>query len=439
MGKAMRAAQRRTATGMRISFACRLVIEPVDGRYGLRIALGRETAARAPYPIAVQLIDRGVTAWIRSGYAGFARTAHGVTAFGSVTAGSSRIHVEDRYSRRDGGLVLERVARIEGSSPGCGFLTAAEWDIDGASFDDPWFVPGVWYGHNEHAPSGAIGAQDTRTTRAYSVFREDRLPLPLLQHCDERTGTAVCLARLGATAETTAADDDGPLVDARIGFGSLGVYNGGRTAAYWFPGTEGETTYPPMWAIGRGNSQGDSPRNPFAGKPMDARSSGWVYRHHPLSHGAEQRYSLRIDVTRDKDWLDASDKVWQRVKHDYRPAVVPCDLDEIERLSVSVLAGMVRRVGPAVGIPTWVDCFTGAPGRQQDTFGVGVVARNLEVAYYMILYGARWGIASYRETGIAMLDFWTSRSEQGLAHTELDPYRDAWVDPVSEEGAPMRV
>ncbi len=438
MSDPVRATRRRRVV-MRLGFALRLVVETDgDGGWGLRLVAGRQTVARCARPAAAQLTVDGGTAWVRAGYERIVRAEGHITGFASLVAGSSRIDFVDTLERRSGALLLTRTVRVAGDTPRRGFLTAVEWELDRSTAEDPWFVPGVWYGRNLHAPAGAIGAPDTRAARAQTMIREDRLPLPLVLHADEGRGVSFSLSHPGATAETIAADDaPTPLVDARLGFGSLGTYDGGRTVAFWHPGTEGETTYPPMWTIRRGNSQADSRRNPFDDKPMEGSSKGWVYRHLPLSDGVEQRYAVRVDIISGTSWLTAADAAWEKVKGDYRPAVVPCDLEEIERLCVSLLGDMVRRVGPAVGIPTWVDCYTAAPGRLQNTFGIGVVARNLEVAYFLLLYGVRWGIRGYGEAGAAILDFWTARSGDGLARTELDPSRDTWVETVSAEGAPI--
>jgi hypothetical protein len=403
--------------------------------FGLSIEIGRKTAARCAQPLAVQLFSGSHFAWFRAGYRGLERTRGGVVLRGDVVVASSKVSFVDEFSRHGDHVVLSRHVKVEGDSPGFGFLTAFEWNIS-ATMDDPWFVPGVWYGNNRHVPPYAIGAPDSRSAQSYIVFREDRLPLPLVVHFDEESRTQFSMAHLSATAKTIAADDnDAPLVDAHLGFGAFGLYNGGETLAFWFPGTEGETTYPPMWTLGRGNSQSESPVNPFALKSATAAPQAWSYRYHPLRDSFQQRYILRLDCGPVEGYAAACDEAWRRISSEYSPGVVQTDLDGIERLSISLLADMTVQNEEATGIPTWIDCFTGKPGRLQNTFGIGFVARNLEAAFLLLKYGGMHTNEHYRRLGIEILDFWASKSGRGLSHTEYDPVSRTWVDAGVENGA----
>jgi hypothetical protein len=409
-----------------------------ERRHGLVLEVGRDVAARCAQPVAVQLFAGDHFTWHRTGYRRITQKRNGIVAEGEIVAASSRVSIVDRFSRRAEHLRISRTVAVEGDSAGCGFLTALEWDLGAAAADDPWFVPGVWYGRNLDVPPYAIGAPGSRASSKYVVFREDRLPLPFAMHFDEARRIVFSIAHLQSRGETLAADDeDPPLIDGRLGFGSLGMYDNCRVFAFWYPGTEGETSYPPMWTLARGNDQSEAPVNPFARKRATTSARGWSHRYHPLQDGFRQEYLLRLDCRRARRFGPACDDQWRKIFDEYRPTVFRADLDRVERASIELLAGMTRRIGDAVGIPTWVDCFSGRPGRLQNTFGIGFVSRNLEAAFLLLEYGQRESAPALTDLGTGILDFWTSRSGTGLSHTELDPASGEWVDARGEEGEPI--
>jgi hypothetical protein len=403
--------------------------EDIGEGIGLELRLGTRVVAWCPHPVSAQLFAQGRLEWHRSGYSHCAPVTNGIVARGDLHLASSRLFFTDRYTLGDDHINLARRVEVRGDSADHGFLSALEWNLPDAGTDDQWFAPGIWYGINDRVPPYAIGAPAARRAQENVVFREDRLTLPFALHYDEAKRISFAVSHLAAGGETVAADDDdAPLIDGRLCFGSFGMTHGGRTFAFWFPGTEGETSYPPMWTLGRGNNQKDSPVNPFQGKSTTAGARTWSYRFHPLQDGFRQNCLLRVDCRRASRFSAASDAQWKRVSAAYRPRALRVDLDRVERVSIGLLAGMTVRAGEATGIPTWVDCFGGTTGKLQNTFGIGFVSRNLEAAFLLLQYGRRLGNSDFVARGTEILDFWTACSGLGLSHTEYDPGTRAWVD-----------
>jgi hypothetical protein len=415
----------------------RLSFEDKGNGVGLELHMGRQVVARCLLPVAAQLfVQEGHRReWHRAGYVGLEQTANGILALGELSLSSSRVSFHDTYVLRGDHLRIARRVDVHNDSPGHGFLSALEWDLQGATADDSWFAPGVWHGRNDHVPPYAIGSPRSRRMQENIVFREDRLTLPFLLHYG-KARISFSLSHLAADGRTVAADDeDAPLIDERLSFASLGMSHSGRTISFWFPGTEGETSYPPMWTLGRGNNQADSPVNPFKDRRATSSARIWSLRFHPLRDAFRHEYLVRLDCERIPRFFSACDTQWRRISDEYRPREESVALDRVERASVDLLAGMTVRTGDAIGIPTWIDCFSGGTGRLQNTFGIGFVSRNLEAASLLLRYGRRMGNSDMVSRGTEILDFWTARSGFGLSHTEYNPATRAWTD-AEEEGAP---
>ncbi|MFL5734165.1 MAG: hypothetical protein ACJ78Q_13320 [Chloroflexia bacterium] len=414
--------------GLEFNGQCRLAFRSVEGGYGLSIECGAETIAYSPRPLAVQLFVRGVRAWHREGYRHVVRVNEKLVGSGEVQVPGAAIVFEDSFDVEGGQLRMARSVHVRGTVEGAGFLSAFEWRLSGATTEDPWFVPGIWYGRNEHVPSYAIGSPAQREHSDCIVFREDRLPLPLVMHYDERAGRALSLLHLAGKPQTVAADDDDePLIDARLGFGAFGLYNDG-TLAFWFPGTEGDVRYPPMWTLGVGNSQGDSPVDPFSGKSATRQYEGWNLRYHPLQESISYDYVLGTSIWAAPSYLQAMKAAWRQAYAAYGPAEQPVDLAAVERTLLELLARLVVRDGESIGIPTWIDCFTGKPGKLQNSLGTGFVARNLEAAALLLETGHQDGGEDLLRMGRDIVEFWVANGGAGLSHSEYDRPTGEWVD-----------
>ncbi|HEX3925479.1 MAG TPA: hypothetical protein VHY31_24580 [Streptosporangiaceae bacterium] len=357
--------------------------------------------------------------------------------------------------RIDRGVLLRLRRRVTLSVPGAGAGPAAASGRESApSAGDPvpagfasgfgwtpsrvaepaWFLPGCVYGRNQDAPPGAIGAAIGREP----VFvREDRLALPLAARYDPDTRAAVCLFHDGASGQTVQADDFASVVvSERLGFGSFGDLSA-DDLGFSYPGREGAVSYPPMWAAGLGNSQADSPVNPFS-FPAPYRPRQWALRYHPVRDGFTHDYELITVVTGAASFTGFLREAWRVAWSLADPRPRPAEPAAVEQVSLDLLAASVisdppgepggRATDGPIGIPTWIDVFTGRPGRLQDTFSAGFVGRNLEVADVLLRAAAGPGRAEGDRLGRAIIDFWVRRSGAGLCHTEWDRKRRAWTD-----------
>ena len=426
-----------------------LSFEPVEGVTGITVRRNATVVATSRLPLGIGLFDSGGDRGrLAAGYSTLEVRGGRAWADGRVESEGAAFVFEDSFAIGPGEVRLRRSVRVVGSVEGLGFLSFLDLTLSPAGptgsgglspgVDAPWFIPGLWYGRNEHVPTWAIGSPTTRREVSHIVFREDRMALPLVLHHDERDGGYVGLSHLGAIPATIPEDDDdAPLIDDRLAFGSFGIIEKGGTITFWFPGTEGEVLYAPMWSIERGNRQTDSPVNPFAAKRAVARTQGWIYRGHPVADQFTHTYTLRIESGSAASFADAASSAWRRLWNAYHPTVKRAPLRRIERVSIELLKRLIIDSGEAAGIPTWIDCFTGKPGKLQNELSIGFVSRNLEVALVLLEAARRQHSPSLRRKGERIVDFWSAQGGTGLSHTEYDYLRGAWADNRSEEGRPF--
>jgi hypothetical protein len=347
-----------------------------------------------------------------------------------------------RLSRQ---VVVSSTAQVDG-----GFLSAFELDLADKYRDYLWFIPGVMYNDNSHVTSESVGYKREEnaldgpwrgTSVISNLIREDRLPLPLAMAYHISKDYSIALIHLDVRGNTVSHDDELPtLVDDRLQFGTLGERHcdGDVSLCYWYPGTEGDISYPPMWAMPIGNKQSDSPVNPFQGRTADARRKKWSYRFHPIQDGFVHEYELQLLSLSGMSYLESLRRVWRTTLKHYDPQVHPVDLDRVYLTGIQLLSEMVEKPASGVhgdkerfspvGIPTWIDCYTGKPGRLQHSYAMGFVGRNIEAGYLLLKEGRKTNNPTYIAQGEAIIDFWVQHSGKGLSHTELDVPEDRWVD-----------
>jgi hypothetical protein len=464
---------------------------------------------RCDMPARIILVVGDQVREVAAGYHEMRPGSDGLCCRATVRAAGVAFGVDDVYSWCDAGLRLRR--RVTVSVPGAppepvppgaaapdaapdepavaGFASSFAWQpgpaVTGTTVAEPlWFLPGCVYGRNRHAPAGAIAATIGQDP---VLVREDRLALPLAARYDRDSGVLVGLFHQCATGQTVEADDFLPvLVSEQLGVGSFGDLSADHLG-FSFPGSEGMVSYPPMWAAGIGNSQADSPVNPFS-FPADYQPQGWARRYHPVRDGFAHDYQLITVVAGAASFTDFVRTAWRTAWSLAAPRPRYVDTAAVERVSVELLAASVitdpepgdrepdgrepdgRQAGhlehddlappareardpehndlaspareagdpaapvpagpapPPTGIPTWIDVFTGRPGRLQDTFSAGFVGRNLEVAQVLLQAAEEHGQPGWERLGRAITDFWVRRSGDGLCHTEWDRRQRAWTD-----------
>lgn len=269
-----------------------------------------------------------------------------------------------------------------------------------------YFVPGIWYRTNFTRPTAGQLASDPGGR--YFLFREDRLPLPLVAARDRATGDTVALLHVAAEPTTFAGDQGlSRVVDERLQFGSLGVVRQGDVSlCFMFPGSEGE----------KNRTKGASPH-------------GWALRSHPVRSGVRHRYELMLSTATTASYPGAVEHAWKRAFGLYQPLVRRVDLpaafsgllDTLDHYFVGQAQG-----SDAPGFPFSV-LLPGGEVRAYN-YQMGFVGRQLPNAYFLLREGIDQQRGGWREKGEAIVDFWARES------LDADGWPRTWYDPSREPG-----
>lgn len=269
-----------------------------------------------------------------------------------------------------------------------------------------YFVPGLWYRTNFSLPVAGLLASDPNDR--YFLFREDRLPLPVVAARDRERGDTVTLTHVQADP-TTFAGDQGPdrVIDERLQFGSLGVIRHDRLAlAFMFPGSEGEKTRAP-----------------------GAKKKGWALRSHPVRAGFLHRYRLMLSATTTAAYRDAVEHAWKQAFARYQPKLRRVDLPR-------ACAGLIETLDhyfvgksdgyDAPGFPFSV-YLPGGDVRAYN-YQMGFVGRQIPNAFFLIHEGIAHSRNDWRAKGTAIVNFWAQAS------LCADGWPRTWYDPAREPG-----
>ncbi|RYD48829.1 MAG: hypothetical protein EOP85_02805, partial [Verrucomicrobiaceae bacterium] len=109
--------------------------------------------------------------------------------------------------------------------------------------DHEYFVPGIWYRTN--FKTRMAGALAKHPGDHWFLFREDRLPLPMVALRDPSGGQTVSLVHASGDPGTFSGDRGKErVIDERLQFGSIGVRQlVGTSLVFMFPGSEGEKNH----------------------------------------------------------------------------------------------------------------------------------------------------------------------------------------------------
>ncbi len=301
-----------------------------------------------------------------------------------------------------GSFELERNVEIRKASPEDRFfnsLFGIEIRAKCPLTDSECFVPGIWYRTNFQTPmAGALarypGDHDF-------LFREDRLPLPLVMSRDPASGQTVSLLHAGAEPSTFGGDRGvARVTDGRLQFGSLGVRQGeGTTLAFLFPGSEGE-------------------RNHVVRQSPDT----WALRSHPVQAGIHHHYKLIISFRQTASYPEAVEATWRQAFDLYQPRLRPVDVTAAFRGLMETLEHYW--VGPghdAPGFPFSVHLPDGTV--RACNYQMGFIGRQLPNASFLIRQGLAEKRGDLREKGEAVVDFWAENCllPSGLPRTWYDP------------------
>lgn len=414
-------------------------------------------------PCGLYLFNGKYLEYYGSGYSTVKKIGDEIFAYKEFDINGTIFELIDRFTPHKIGVLFERKINIlKGSSYYQGFFSALEIKLAWEYSCSEHFAPGVWYHKNEYTCEDFIGhfREDISKIRGNllkdvkcisNIIREDRLALPLFLCYDSLNRYTFSFLRLDVEENTVEKDDvEDILIDERISFGSLGEKHLGdiESICFWFPGSEGDMSYPPLWVLPViCNRQEDSPINPFKGKlNIDSSKNKWCYRFHPIKEGLEDKYKLLLIGWKDLDYIESLKRIWRMGTEIYNPKIYEIDLEKVKDVSITLLSKMVRRYPalsghevPIVGIPTWIDCYTGETGKYQNTFSLGFVGRNIEAGYLLLKMGYEQSLDEYIEKGREMINFWVEYSGFGLSHTDFDFKLMEWTDAGKTEDGKLKI
>lgn len=269
-----------------------------------------------------------------------------------------------------------------------------------------FFVPSIWYRTNFTRPIAGQLASDPNDR--FFLFREDRLPLPLVAARDRETGDTVALTHVAAEPTTFVGDQGlARVVDDRLQFGSLGVVRQDDVAlCFVFPGSEGE----------KNRTKGAGPK-------------GWALRSHPVRSGIAHRYELMLSTAITASYPDAVEQTWTRAFGLYQPNVYRVDLpvafsgliDTLDHYYVGKAEGY-----DAPGFPFSVYLPDGKV--RAYNYQMGFVGRQLPNAFFLLHEGIDHRRKGWQKKGEAIVDFW---AQESLC---ADGWPRTWYDPSHEAG-----
>lgn len=373
------------------------VLSVTPGRAGVRLSLlgiGLRPAVFAQdAPLAVEVVDKaGNAMWLTGGYQSVTRANKTLTGQGRLqTLAGTQFRITDTYQAlpRLSAFALSRRVDVSVASPvDQGFSSrfslspAAPTEMSDCDF----FAPGVWYKDNAHVPPTALASHPADR---FFLFREDRLPLPLIMQRDKRSGVSLVLAHLGGVPTTFAGEDGmARIIDARMQFGALGILHGDRPApVFQFPGTEGERTYT-YGASRQGNR--------------------WTYRSHPVQAGFSHRYRLLLQISRAPDFPAALRHAWRTVYALQNPPIARVDLRKVYQDGIALLANYCRGYNGTISVPFAVSV---PDGKVTDASSeMGFVGQALPAAFLLLQDSLKTGNRAAAVRASAVVDFWARNS-----------------------------
>ena len=346
-----------------------------EQEWGLRLERNGAAFLANATPITIEILGPGeAIRTLGAGYDSFRSGDGAFIARGSLQYDGARFVVHDTWSMEAGALRLDRKLEVEGNAAG-GFMSAITLSYHKAATRDSvkLFAPGMIYGTTDHLPPAAIGGRDSTD---FIRIREDRLPAPLFgANFDD--GTSLTLLNSEPDARTTREDSHDlharTLIDERFRFGAIGADFDEENPAfgYWFPGSEGATTY-------KGHTYP-------AGEMATRKVRAWARRYHPIDDGLEHEYQLSFRFGSHDAFNSYYTETWRWAWSTLQPKLVFHDVDAIRRVVLDMLGAAGQTHGAISGIPFGSPATKGvAPGRYAPITLMGFTGKTLEAANFLL-------------------------------------------------------
>lgn len=323
----------------------------------------------------------------------------------AISANGSRFTVTDIYRpQANGSIELQRTVEVGNAAAQddsfnslFGFAVGRRADFDKREF----FIPAVWYKSN-FTPAGNLPQHIPRKSDDCFLYRNDRLPLPVVMFRNPENGFTLAIIQKGPESRTVMADGAGSRIDRGYQFGSLGVRKQDNRihALFAYPGTE------------------------------EGRRGGFGARSHPVHPNVRHTYTLELRFSRTPDYAAAVKQSWERAFACYDPGIRETNSEQVyDGLIETLLAYYVPSVRTGgvydqPGFPFQVSLKDFKP--MGIDYQMGFVGMQVATGYYLYREGIEKGDREIMVKGKDVLDFWSGKSLTRLG------YPRCWYDPKKD-------
>jgi hypothetical protein len=296
----------------------------------------------------------------------------------------------DKYTPAKGGSVtVDRVITINKAGSGdAGYRPEFVVRTSAAKLDQvEIFVPGVWYCDSGNVPNSSV---ITDQEAAEYLFREDRLPVPMIAVRRKDTGLTVSLTHLAPDGRTILADyNQQTLTDSRLMTGSIGLLKSENLELLFaLPGNETHTG-------GRATTQ----------------------RYHPVKANATQTIKLMVKLSIEKDFAAAMRDSWRSAFDRIDVPIVKAPVERICRDGIALLDFYCKPTNGVMGFPFAVSLPDGKV--VEVSYQSGFVGMQIPGAAELLAYGLTNKNPQMIGKAETMLHFWATQSlsPQGVPRT----------------------
>ncbi len=319
-----------------------------------------------------------------------------------------RLNINDIFtSKGNGEFELSRTIEVANAhnSEGKGFSSSVGLNISSKDslLENEYFIPGVWY-RNNFEKDGNLPSHLPNATDQTFLYREDRLPLPVVMMRNKKKGLTLTLVHKDSKCETTLNDHNNMEVDAGYQFGGVGIIK--RTNEHSFAAV---VTYP----------------------GSDLRRGGMGIRLHPFIKGnSTHAYKVYIKIGKTDNYPFALQTAWNLAFDLYNPRIYQVDLKEAyaDLLKTINYYYLEEPTTKAPGFPWSVNLkkFT----LDRNTFELGFVGCQPGAGYALFRAGVEQSNEVYRERGEKVITFWSTNglTALGLPRTRFAALNGTWDD-----------
>ncbi len=343
-----------------------------EGDWGISLVCNGKTFLDALYPLHVELSDgTNVLDQLNKGFDEYSIENNVLRAQGSIIQDDVVFHFRDTWKTEDSAIKLDREVWVEGNLDE-GFMTGILFKYPEPLSRDSVniFAPGMIYGTTEYLAPTAIGGSKSKD---YIRIREDRLPAPLFGAYFQ-DGTSFTVLNSRPDSRTTKEDshdiEASTLIDEGFRFGAIGAdfVENFPVFGYWFPGSEGGTTY--------------SSRS-----YMNGQMQKWSRRYHPVKDGFRQEYQVSFRIGSDASFKEFYTGVWRWAWDNFEPRVNAQDIELAKRSLINMLGENIDTQNGITGIQKFKLFPLGTKSRIPTRTVMGFTGRSLETAGYLMADG----------------------------------------------------